>query len=95
MPYFSLVWGRLFACAWGANPYHLTHRSAVRFTQAEKQRRQQQEQAFQRERVAFEMQLEAANSCAQELDEKEVGGILFEGETQKGQVPDDKHILVK
>ncbi|XP_038046275.1 tax1-binding protein 1 homolog [Patiria miniata] len=39
--------------------------------QAEKHRRQQQEQTFQQERAAFEMQLEAANSWAQELDEKE------------------------
>ena len=41
-------------------------------TQAEKQKRLQQDQSFQKERVAFEMQLDAANSCAQELDEKEV-----------------------
>ncbi|XP_022087081.1 tax1-binding protein 1-like isoform X2 [Acanthaster planci] len=39
--------------------------------QVEKQRRQHQEETFQKERIAFEMQLEAANSWAQELDEKE------------------------
>ncbi|XP_071788250.1 uncharacterized protein [Asterias amurensis] len=51
--------------------------------QAEKQKRQQQDQLFQKERATFEMQLDAANSCAQELDEKEEDIKLLQDKISK------------